>query len=449
MDLREELQEAYKRFRSGCPGVLCQNQRGAPVELLWVQVHSKAAHFLLQGDTEIGDNISFSVPLFMPGQEGRASECLILGHGFNESDYVKLFPWAYCLCQGLRMPVLVFPCAFHINRRPGSWVRLGRSLYHRRRNIPGNRFSSPFNAVVSQRISEAPERFLRGGLQSYEDLMDLLQQIRRGTLLGMAARGPVQPLAQGAIPHFLGYSVSGYLFLGALLMDREGWLEGSGCLLFNSFTAWDEANPVSILVIDQEAYQRGTRFYLEDYRREATKEFQTWYEGTEEGMLFQGLFLKQAGTSPLSRRVDRVRDRLLVVADPKDPIFPGRAIGKHLGEGIATVFMSLGRHEFPFNITPMEEMSFVQLARAMRESWAPSPCYEKAFFHWVGLIARFLRRAEGLRGMVGLVPGACDPGCADDAAAMSSASASCASCSHEGNSDSRNHLHAGCTVTWS
>lgn len=398
MGLKEELREAYIRFLTGGPGTfLCAHSNKGESEeacVSWIQMLSKGGHYLLPADQEIKDNLSFGLPLFLPGKRALpASECLVIGHGFNESDHVKLFPWAYCLCRELGVPVIIFPCAFHINRRPGSWARLGRGLYHRRKRLAGNRFSSPFNAVVSQRISEAPERFLRGALQSYQDLLDLVERIRQGTLELRGPEGPLVPFAQGATPHFLGYSISGYLFLGALLMDREGLLNGSRCILFNSFTAWDEANPVTVLVIDQEAYERGTRFYLEDYRKDAKARFRGLYEDTEEGVWFRRLFLRHGGDRPLSQKLARLRDRLLVIADPHDPIFPGRAIGKHLGEEIPYAFMSLGRHEFPFNIPRMEEMSFFQLARAMRGSWAPSPCYEKAFFHWVGLIARFLRPA--------------------------------------------------------
>jgi hypothetical protein len=364
---------------------------------MWLEISSGGGWYLLSKDQEILENLSFLLPIFLPHSDAVASECLILGHGFNESEFVKLFPWAYCLCRELRIPVLIFPCAFHINRRPGSWVRLGRTYHHRRKQIPGNRRSSPFNAVVSQRISEAPERFLRGALQSYQDLRDLLRLIREGSLEARGPRGPVRPLAHGATPHFLGYSISGYLFLGALLMDVDGWLEESRLVLFNSFTAWDEANPVSVLVIDQEAYERGTSFYLEGYRKEGSPGFRSLYEDTPEGNRFRQLFLKNGGERPLSHDVSGLRDRLLVIADPHDPIFPGRAIGGHLGEGTAMVFMSLGRHEFPFNL-PRQEMGFVRLARAMRESWAPSPAYEEAFSRWVSLVTRFLGPPAGLDG---------------------------------------------------
>ncbi len=395
MALHEDLGPAYEAFRngwlSGSPREAPGQGGRQPADCMWLEVSSGGGGYLLSEDQEILENLSFLLPVFLPHSDAVASECLVLGHGFNESEFVKLFPWAYCLCRELQVPVLIFPCAFHINRRPSSWIRLGRTCHHRRKQIPGNRCSSPFNAVASQRISEAPERFLRGALQSYQDLRDLLRLIREGSLEARGPRGRLRPLAHGATPHFLGYSISGYLFLGALLMDVDGWLEESRMVLFNSFTAWDEANPVSVLVVDQEAYQRGTSFYLEGYRKEGSPGFRSLYEDTPEGNRFRQLFLKHGGDRPLSHDVARVRDRLLVIADPHDPIFPGQAIGEHLGREIPTVLLSLGRHEFPFNLPRTDAMGFPQLARAIRGCWAPAPTYKKAFFDWLHLVGWFLK----------------------------------------------------------
>lgn len=395
MTMQEELRAAYSAFCGGQPalptGGSAAGCPGSAVEVLWVEVSSAGRDYLLAEDQEIRENLSFAFPLFSPGPGPPASRCLILGHGFNESDYIKLFPWAYCLCKVLGVPVIIFPCAFHINRRPVAWIRLGRAHHRRRRLLPGNRLSSPFNAVVSQRISEAPERFLRAALQSYQDLLDLLRTIRTGRLCTLGPRGKVRPLGEGAVPDFLAYSISGYLFLGAILMDQDHWVEESRLVLFDSFTAWDEANPVSVLVVDQEAYERGTRFYLGDYREEASEEFRALYEETAEGIMFRRLFLRGTVGTPLRQEVARLRERLLIIADPHDPVFPGQAIGEHLGHDIPSVLLSLGRHEFPFNLPRTDAMGFPQLARAIRGCWAPALVYQKAFFDWLHLVELFLK----------------------------------------------------------
>ncbi len=242
-------------------------------------------------------------------------------------------------------------------------------------------------------MSEAPQRFFLGALQSHEDLLDLVRLIRSGKLRVNSGGQILDLTKEGATVHFLGYSMSGYLFLGELLLDAEGLFEESKCVLFNSFAAWDEANPVSVLVVDEDAYRKGTDFYLGAYRLSSDREFMALYEDSREGVLFRRLFLRDSGFSPLRSELGPLRERLLIVADPHDPVFPGKAIARHLGEDLATVFLTLGRHEFPFNISRADGENFHHLAKAMRQSWRPTPPYQDVFRSWVSLLRRFLSGA--------------------------------------------------------
>jgi len=389
MEPESEFESVYKAFNSSLTSSE-PKVGGSGVIFSSLEMRSRGWEILFQGDQGVKENIQFRVPLSLPEQGIPAEQCLIVGHGFNETDYAKIFPWSYFLCRELRMPVLVFPCAFHLNRRPSHWVKLSRSLYHKRRQIQGNRSSSPFNSVVSQRMSEAPQRFFLGALQSHQDLLDLVRLIRSGKLKVLLGGQILDLTKEGAIVHFLGYSMSGYLFLGELLLDAEGLFEDSKCVLFNSFAAWDEANPVSVLVVDEDAYRKGTDFYLGAYRLSSDEGFIALYEDSREGVLFRKLFLRDSGLSPLKTDLAPLRERLLLIADPHDPIFPGKAIARHLGEDLATVFLTLGRHEFPFNISRADSENFHHLAKAMRRSWRPASPYQEVFQSWVALVAMFL-----------------------------------------------------------
>lgn len=145
-----------------------------------------------------------------------------------------------------------------------------------------------------------------------------------------------------------------------------------------------------MLVVDEDAYQKGTDFYLRDYRKLSHKEFRALYEESREGVLFRRLFLKDSGFAPLKNDLHGLRERLLIIADPNDPIFPGRAIAQHLGEDLATVFLPLGRHEFPFNISRRESEDFHYLTKAMRQSWKPADQYRDVFRNWASVVVRFL-----------------------------------------------------------
>jgi hypothetical protein len=157
--------------------------------------HSRSFGYLLEGDREAESNNGFFFPVLRPPGE-RFKTCLFLGHGLNESAYTKPGPWADALCHQLKIPVLIFPLSFHVNRRPSSWLMRMRGLYRSRSTIKENPCTSPFNAVISQRFAERPELFFRRALQSYHDIRDLMATIRAGRFEAVTAGKKEQPLSQ-------------------------------------------------------------------------------------------------------------------------------------------------------------------------------------------------------------------------------------------------------------
>lgn len=390
MDLREKLKTLYSTFERqgellyfGLPP-----EQESRVHISQLAFVSRNNRFLLAVDHRVDSNLSFAFPFFLPGSQPY-DECLVLGHGFNEAAYIKLFPWAYCLCKEMCIPVVIFPLAFHMNRRPASWKTMMRPAYRARMHVVGNRCFSPFNAVVSQRISEAPERFFRGALQSYWDVMDLISEIGQGELEVPYGGKTIRPFRRGAKIHFLGYSISGYLYLAFLLIHAQGLLDDSRCLLFSSCTLWEDMDPVSVLVIDREAYEKATDFYMGGYQKEASPEFLEWFLETEIGVWFRTLFLDHSSLKSLKMEVQKLQGRLLIIADPNDPVFSAASIVNHLGEGTPILSLELGRHEFPFNIVRLDGRSFRDIAFDIRESYAPSSAYWSEFTIWLQWVKDF------------------------------------------------------------
>lgn len=389
MSLEEELKLQYEMFEGrGQPAELEGRFDGSDSPRILRPVFlSRHSGYLLDIDQKIQSNLSFHYLLFLPSA-AQFDECLIMGHGFNEAAYVKLFPWAYCLSKALHIPVIIFPLSFHINRRPTSWLYLMRSAYRSRKDVVHNRCQSPFNAVVSQRISENPERFFRGAFQSYCDIMDLIREIINGDLVVSLAGRKIKPFREDTHVHFLGYSISGYLYLGLLLLHGQGILRNSRCLLFSSCASGEDINPVSILVIDQEAFEKALKFYGSGHKRQASTEFLRWFYETEAGQCFQSLFL-EAGKEKLHECVQKLVSRLAIIADPKDSIFPLEGIVRNLGKGIPTLILDLGRHEFPFNISELEGRESRAVISEIRNSYAPSPIYWTSFRKWLGWTTTF------------------------------------------------------------
>jgi hypothetical protein len=394
MDLQEELEIYYKQVEGKDRVSTDEGETVAPFPIRTVRPHFQSHHagYLLEIDREIDSNLSFQYVLLLPSNRGAHGRCLVIGHGFNEGAYTKLYPWAYSLCRTLQIPTVIFPLAFHINRRPVSWLHLMRPFYRDRKEVAENGCPSLFNAVISQRMAEAPERFFRGSLQSYGDMLEFIQRISDGSLEVPLDGKQIRPFRDGTHIHFLGYSISGFLHLTLLLMHGQGFLHNSRCLLFSTCASWQDIDPVSVLVIDQDAFQRAGRFYQGSHKKEGSREFLRWLYETEVGLWFRRLFLEE-DREILHREVQKLDGRLVVVVDPKDPVFPIEGIVRNLGKGVPIFTLSLGRHEFPFNIESLDQ-PFPKIVDGIRKSYAPSLVHWPSFCAWLDLAKDFLTESN-------------------------------------------------------
>ncbi len=351
--------------------------------------HSRSSGYLLEGDREVESNNGFFFPVLHPPGE-RFETCLFLGHGLNESAYTKLGPWAGALCHQLKIPVLIFPLSFHVNRRPSSWLMKMRGLYRSRSTLKENPCTSPFNAVISQRFAEKPERFFRGALQSYHDIRDLIATIRAGRFEAVTA-GRKEPLLSPEVRMvFLGYSISGYLFFVLPCLLEKDLLDGFRLVLFSSCTRIADMNPVSVLVIDGDAFQRTKQFYKKGYKEQGTREFRRWLEEEEFGVWFQDLFFNEGGSDRIRAYTQTLGSRILAIGDPQDEVFPFEAIKNNLGPFVDYQALTLGRHEFPFNIAALEGKTFHDLGLEIRGSRYPSEPFRDVFDQWLEVVENFL-----------------------------------------------------------
>ncbi|MEE2708833.1 MAG: DUF6051 family protein [Gemmatimonadota bacterium] len=296
--------------------------------------------FLLPEDRDITENRSFTCLMVDPihsSGEG-FDEVLILIHGLNEGNSAKLFPWAYNLAVRLNVPVLIFPLAFHVHRRSAAWGFSSQvKLSGQRAAVPGNGKTSPFNALISHRLSEEPERFTRAGLQSYYDLIDLCDSISSG-------RHP--RCRQGTVPHFLGYSAGGYLVLNLMLSNPGNRFPNSRCVLFASCAPLVDMHSASIFIVDQEAGDRLTGF-LGDRGYEKTV-YDTEVGDRSEGPAYWMSEILFGGPA-LQVRLQTISHRCLAIGGTNDRVIPLVGMSRNLST-LAIRRLDLGIHEFPFTI---------------------------------------------------------------------------------------------------
>ncbi len=299
---------------------------------------SQHTGFLIDEDVAIGTNSRFTYMMFepMPSDKVARDQVLIITHGLNEGNPAKLFLWAYNLTRILDYPVVVFPLAFHMDRRSSAWDYLEQvQLTERRKQAGRNTHVSPFNTVISDRMSQNPDRFVRGGLQSFHDVIGLCDEIVQGRHAGFLA---------GATPHFLGYSAGGYLVLDLLLSDPGNRFQNSRSVLFATCVRSDDMNPDSIFILDALAGQRLMAFM------DAVKEPLLGLGQAETALAKEPVFwLHQilSGGSCLEAELRELAPRILALAGKDDRILSADGMEQNL-HPIPVTRLPTGVHEFPF-----------------------------------------------------------------------------------------------------
>ena len=230
------------------------------------------------GDALIAENISFRYPLVREVNSAqtpyRHKRVIILLHGLNERSFSKYLPWAYQLWAGTRVPVLLFPLTFHVNRVLPAWGTTQREIYDRRTQLAGNEGAHRFNAVISDRLAARPERFFWGAVQSYLDLVDLARTIRSG-------RHP--HFAPDARIDLFGFSAGGYLSLILMLEDPEALFSDSRGIVFASGVPSRDLNLLSPFILDLAAEVAMMRLYVKNVDSLSSARMRHWFAAHGEG----------------------------------------------------------------------------------------------------------------------------------------------------------------------
>ncbi|MGH8058846.1 MAG: DUF6051 family protein, partial [Candidatus Entotheonellia bacterium] len=327
----------------------------APVlaeHFVWIKADLRSSHaqLLLEQDRQELDNVAFACPLVLPRQGGPFQRVVIILHGLNESEYRKYFPWA-CTLASAGFPVLLFPLTFLINRRPRTWRGEDKTdqCLQVRQALADNMTATRYNAVLSERLDEHPERLFMGGQQSYFDLLDLVESLRGGTFVldgqGADTLVPLQPFVAGTRVDFLAYSIGGYLTLALLLGEQDRpTLSDSRAVIFAAAAPMTHvapgvrANPLSPFILDGRASERLWSFY-----RSADAEP---FLASPQGQWCRALF--RAEHAMLSPCLEPLRPRLLTIGNTADTVIPAAGMAVNLGP--LDHLFALGAHEYPFSV---------------------------------------------------------------------------------------------------
>lgn len=303
---------------------------------------------LTHGDIDIAENKKFTYLIFKKAAPARAEGVILFFHGLNEHRWNKYLPWAAELLRLTGKAVLLFPIAFHMNRAPAAWgsARPMNAVSDiRRRHSPAINNSSFANAAISARIEQIPQRYFWSGLQTFDDVVRLVTEIRDGS----------HPLiAPNAGVDIFSYSVGSFLGQILLMADPHGYFQRSKLFMFCGGPTLDRMSPNSKFILDSDATIALHSFFSERLETELVldKRIAHYFgEGHPAGVAFRLMLTYQKNKEKRERLFRQLQKQLYAVALRKDDVIPAAEVLNTLkGE-----YRDIGTHvdvlDFPFPYT--------------------------------------------------------------------------------------------------
>lgn len=198
-------------------------------------------------DIYVKENQNFRYSILMPKGTEKAQKVTFLFHGFNEKMWDKYLPWAKAICEGTNSAIILFPIAFHMQRAPVSWSSK-KEMFHlselRKERFPNIVDTTLSNVAISMRLHSMPQRFIWSGLQTYYDVIQLIEQCKLGQH---------EYIDKDFEFDIFAYSIGGFLAQILKLTNHKHYFDRSKVCLFCSGAAFNRISPVSRFILDSEA----------------------------------------------------------------------------------------------------------------------------------------------------------------------------------------------------
>jgi Family of unknown function (DUF6051) len=352
-DDRQRLAAEIASIAEGTGRDIRYNDRTVRVNLLAFRsrayrVLANVADVAPPHDVDICENRAFSYTLFDALGASPSRGVIFMFHGLNEKFWDKYYPWACELSVLTGKSVVLFPIAFHMNRAPKTWSdpRAMTSVAQERRRRYAPAESSFANAALSSRLQEAPERFLWSGLQTYYDVLQLVDEIRSGS-------HPTIDPAAGV--DFFGYSI-GALLAEVLMFetDRNGFSD-SRAFLFCGGGTLAEMMPVSRYIMDSAATAAVSDYYknrFDDELRSDSPVRRLFDRIQDLGTSFRSMLFFERLRDFRAGRFTAIGKRLIALVLKKDRVMPSGSVERTLGRTTILDFPFDYTHEQPFPTKP-------------------------------------------------------------------------------------------------
>lgn len=299
-------------------------------------------------------NNEFRYYILIP--ENKRKGAVLLLHGLNERSWNKYIQWGMRLATDTSRPVVLFPIAYHMNRSPRSWIDRHIMMPFVSARIfaePETRMSTYVNVALSTRMAASPQRFMLSGLQTVNDLAELIRQVNTGRHPDLS--GPVDIFA---------YSIGALVTQVLMLSKTSLFTDSSRVMLFCGGCTFSMMNGISRLIMDSRAFERLTTFYINDIDSGTfTKDagIMKILNGTPEGEAFYAMTTPGRLMAVAGRPFSNSEGKLLAMAFEGDLVIPASAVSATLDGADVRVWCPdyPFTHENPFPVLEGERSGAV------------------------------------------------------------------------------------------
>ncbi|MDR1297545.1 MAG: DUF6051 family protein, partial [Deltaproteobacteria bacterium] len=310
-------------------------------------------------DRLITENKNFLYPVMAPEGGGRSGHVVILLHGFNERHWDKYLPMAARLAGTTGATVILFPIAFHMNRAPAVWNNsrvMQKVSQWRKGRHPDVLESTLSNVAISYRLQAEPSHFLFSGLESYQNILSLVREIRAG------GHPLVEPSAR---IDFFTYSIGSFLGEIIMLTNEDNLFDQTRFAAFCGGPVFNRLSPVSKFILDSEANVAVYSFLIEHLavHRRKNPVLDELLSPPGAGPNFCAMLNYQVDREYREARLRDLADRILAVTLTGDEVVPPYEVRDTLlgaARDIPARVLEFDppypcRHEDPFPTLPKHE----------------------------------------------------------------------------------------------
>ena len=312
---------------------------------------------LAHPDPTIAENAVFRVSTFARRPPARATRAILLLHGLNEREWAKYLPWAVGLVERTGAAVILLPIAFHMNRAPAAWrqPKAMRPLtLARQARCPALTASSVANAAISARLHARPERFFWSGMQTYDDILQLVRSIRGAQLPDVAPTARID---------CFGYSMGAFLALILLMTNEDGLFDASRLFAFCGGATFDRTYATSKHILDSAALIALYAFFVEQLDGECLRDprLAHYFEVHPGGRYFRALLANRTLKDVREARLRELGGRIAALALEQDVVLPPSEVIATLQGDARTIPISVAVRDFPYPYT--HESPFPRVTR--------------------------------------------------------------------------------------